>query len=157
VYLTATCASTLLLGISGAAADGIFTVVGVKDANDPKNANDPNVKAFRASMDASGQDFGSDYATAAAGWTVGEATLAALKEAAASSDGLTRASIINAVRNFEYHTSLGRDGVSLKSSGTDDPYMLESLQVVQYDADTHTYTDVGPLITSFEGQTEKPS
>src|SRR5262249_40874357 len=114
------------------------------------------VKAFRDAMDASGQDFGGDYATAAAGWTVGEVTLAALKEAAASPDGLTRASIMNAVRNFDYHASLGRDGVTLKASGTDDPYLLESLQVVQYDADTKTYTDVGPLITSFEGQTKQP-
>lgn len=157
VYLTATCASTLLLGISGPAADGIYTVVGVKDSNDPKNASDPGVKDFRAAMDASGQEFGGDYATAAAGWVVGEATLAALKEAAASPDGLTRASIMNAVRNFDFHATLGRDGVTLKSSGTDDPYLLESLQVVQYDADTKTYTDVGPLVTSFEGKTEQPS
>jgi branched-chain amino acid transport system substrate-binding protein len=156
VYITSTCASTLILGASGQGADGIYTVVGVKDSNDPKNASDPNVKAYRDAMDASGQDFSQDYATAAAGWTAGEATLAALKQAAASPDGLTRASIMNAVRNFNFHPSLARDGVNLKSSGTADPFLLESLQVVQYNANTKTYTDVGPLITSYEGQTKQP-
>ena len=41
-------------------------------------------------------------------------------------------------------------------NGADDPYGLESLQVVQYNADTKTYTDIGDLITTFEGQTELP-
>ena len=41
-------------------------------------------------------------------------------------------------------------------NGAEDPYGAESMQVVQYNADSHTYTDVGELITSFEGQTELP-
>ena len=41
-------------------------------------------------------------------------------------------------------------------NGAEDAYGLESLQVVQYNADTKTYTDVGDLITTFEGQTELP-
>ena len=41
-------------------------------------------------------------------------------------------------------------------NGAEDPYGAESMQVVQYDADTSTYTDIGELITAFEGQTELP-
>jgi hypothetical protein len=41
-------------------------------------------------------------------------------------------------------------------NGAEDAYGLESLQVVQYDADTTTYTDIGELVTSFEGQTQLP-
>ena len=36
-------------------------------------------------------------------------------------------------------------------NGAEDPYGLESLQVVQYDADTKTYTDIGELVTTLRG------
>jgi ABC-type branched-subunit amino acid transport system substrate-binding protein len=156
VYITATCASTLLLAISGAAADGIFTVVTAKDANDPAQASDPEVAAYRAAMTAAGFPADGDFATAAAGWTAGELTVEVLRKAAESPDGLTRASIINAARTLDYHFSLAREGINFTLNGTEDAYGLESMQVVQYDADTKTYTDIGDLITTFEGQTEFP-
>ncbi len=156
VYITATCASTLLLAISGAAADGIFTIVTAKDANDPANESDPAVAAYKAAM--IDLDFATDgdFATAAAGWTGGELAVEVLKAAAASDDGLTRASIINAARSMDYAFSLARDGVAFKMNGAEDPFGLESMQIVQYDADTKTYTDIGDLVASFEGKTELP-
>ena len=156
IYITATCASTLLLTISGAAADGIFTVVAGKDANDPANDADPDVSAYKEAITALGFAPDGDFATAAAGWTVGELTVEVLIRAAESPDGLTRASIINAARSQDYEYSLARDGVAFTMNGAEDPYGAESMQVVQYNADTHTYTDIGELITSFEGQTELP-
>jgi branched-chain amino acid transport system substrate-binding protein len=156
VYITSTCASTLLLAISGAAADGIFTIVTAKDANDPANAEDPAVADYRAAITDLGFPADGDFATAAAGWTGGELTVEVLKAAAESDEGLTRASIINAARAMDYAFSLARDGVSFTMNGAEDPYGLESLQVVQYDADTKTYTDIGDLVTTFEGQTELP-
>jgi branched-chain amino acid transport system substrate-binding protein len=156
IYITATCASTLLLTISGAAADGIFTVVAGKDANDPANESDPDVSAYREAITALGFPADGDFATAAAGWTVGELTVEVLIRAAESEDGLTRASIINAARSQDYEYSLARDGVAFTMNGAEDPYGAESMQVVQYNADTHTYTDIGELVTSFEGQTELP-
>ena len=93
----------------------------------------------------------SDIATtAAAGWTTAEVTVAIIKQAQESPDGLTRASIINAARNFTYTPMLARDGVVDKSQGETDPFLAESLQVLQYDAGTATFTDVGKLITEFE-------
>jgi ABC-type branched-subunit amino acid transport system substrate-binding protein len=156
VYITSTCASTLLLAIAGPAADGIFTIVTAKDANDPANADDPAVADYRQAMTDLGFPADGDFATAAAGWTGAELTLEVLKAAAASDDGLTRASIINAARQMEYAFSLARPGVSFTMNGAEDAYGLESLQVVQYDADTTTYTDIGELVTSFEGQTQLP-
>ena len=41
-------------------------------------------------------------------------------------------------------------------NGAEDPYGLESLQVVQYDADTKTYTDIGELITDVRGPDRAP-
>ena len=80
IYITATCASTLLLTISGAAADGIFTVVAGKDANDPANAERPRRRRLPRGHDRrSGFPADGDFATAAAGWTVGELTVEVLR------------------------------------------------------------------------------
>jgi branched-chain amino acid transport system substrate-binding protein len=157
IYITATCASTLLLALAGSAADGIFTIVSGKDVADPKNANDPNVVKFKQAMTDYGFKSDGDYPTAGAGWAVGELTAQILKQAAASPDGLTRASIIDASRNFNYHPTLARDGVQFIMNGEQDPYLNEQQQIVQYNASNKTYTDIGPLNTSFEGKTEKPS
>ena len=154
VYITNTCASTLLLSIAGANADGIITSSAVKDANDPANDSDEAVAQFRADLDATGRDFGGDYATAYAGWVAGELTVEVLRLASESEDGITRASILNAARTLEYTPSLAREGVSFTLNGADDPYMVESLQVVQYDADTTSYEEVGEVVAEFEGQTE---
>ena len=156
VYITATCASTLILAISGAAADGIFTIVTSKDSSDPANLEDPEVKAYRQAMLDLGFAADGDFATAGVGWTTGELAVEVLRLASESPDGITRASILNATRSLDYHFQLARDGVNFKLNGTEDGYGLESMQVVQYDADTSTYTDIGPLVTDFEGKTELP-
>jgi ABC-type branched-subunit amino acid transport system substrate-binding protein len=157
IYITATCASTLLLTLAGEAANGIYTITAAKDVADPKNAEDPAVKEYRDFMTSFGFPADGDFATAAAGWVIGEYTVAVLNQAASSEAGLTRASIMNAARNFTYTPSLGREGVTFTMAGEDDPYLVESLQVVQFDAATKTYTDIGDLITKFEGATEAPS
>jgi branched-chain amino acid transport system substrate-binding protein len=156
VYITATCASTLLLGLAGAAADGIITVVTGIDVADPKNAAVPSVVAYKAVMASAAPEV-TDLPTAGAGWTVGEVTVEVLKQAAASPDGLTRASIINAARNLSFHPSLVREGITFKSTGELDPYVNEVQQVVQYNAATKTYADIGGLITKFEGKTAVPN
>ena len=160
VYLTATCAAPLLLSLSGDAANGIITLTNSIDVTDPKNANDPAVVNLKAVLKKNGYDPDdpkNDVATATAGWSIGEATVEVLKQAAASPDGLTRASIMNAAWNYSYHSSLARPGVIGKTSGESDPYVNEVEQMVQYNASTKTYTDVGSLITKYEGKTVRPS
>lgn len=147
-FITNTCASSLILGAAGAAADGLYTSNNLIDVTAPANATLPNVKEYLDYMNANG--FGDIAATAAAGWTTAEVTVAIIKQAAESADGLTRASIINAARNFTYTPMLARDGVVDKSMGAEDPFLAETLQVLQYDADTATFTDIGTLITEFE-------
>jgi hypothetical protein len=88
--------------------------------------------------------------TATAGWTTAEVTVAILIQAANSPEGLTRASIINAARNFTYTPTLGLPGVLFTMSGADDAFIAESLVVRQYDADAAVFTDIGDLITEFE-------
>lgn len=147
-YLTNTCASSLILGAAGANADGIYTSNNLLDVTDPANASLPDVQAYLDYMDSIGK---SDVVTtASAGWSVAETTVAIIKQAMESPDGLSRASIINAARNFTYTPTLGRPGVVFTSSGEEDPFLAQALQVLQYDADTQTFTAVGDLITTFE-------
>ena len=55
-----------------------------------------------------------------------------------------------------YHPKLGRPGIELKTSGTQDPYVNEVQQLVKYNAAPKTFTDLGQVITQFEGKTEVP-
>eukprot|EP01041_Mallomonas_annulata_P040371 gene40371-64255_t len=150
-YVTNTCASSLILGAAGAAADGLITSGNLVDITDPANAEIPAVAEYIAYMEGLGK--GDIVATAGAGWTTGEITVAILAQAAASPEGLTRASIINAARNFEYTPSLAREGVVDKSQGEEDPYLAESLTVITYDADTATFCDLGELHPELERRT----
>ena len=119
-----------------------------KEYNAIANASKPNVMQYLDLMKAAG--FEKEATTGAAGWTAAEVTVAILKQAQASPQGLTRASIINAARNFTYTPMLARDGVVDKSMGESDPYLAESLQVLQYDATKKVFNDIGSLITDFE-------
>ena len=151
VYITNTCASPLILAIAGAAADGLITSnnQGLKDIGNPATADeDPEVVAYREYMEGRGE--GDTIPTSAAGWTLGEVTVAILAQAAESPDGLTKKSIIEAARNFEHTPSMGRDGVVYKMNGEEDPFLVESAQIVQYDAATAIFNDIGELITEFE-------
>jgi branched-chain amino acid transport system substrate-binding protein len=147
-FITNTCASSLILGAAGAAADGIYTSNNLTDITDPANAAVPAVKAYVDYMASFGK---SDVAsTASAGWNTAETTVAIIKQAMESEAGLTQASIINAARNFTYTPSLGRDGVVFKSMGEEDPFLTQSLQVLQYNATAKTFSSIGDLITEFE-------
>jgi branched-chain amino acid transport system substrate-binding protein len=150
VYLTNTCASPLILGASGAAANGLYTsgAFGAVDITNPATHTIPGVAEYLSYMDAKGLT--DTVPTSASGWTYAEVTVEILRQAAESPEGLTQASIINAARNFDYQASLVRDTIPFKTSGEEDGYLVESAQIVQYDAATKYLNDVGDLITKFE-------
>lgn len=148
VFVTNTCASSLILALAGPAADGLYTSNNLVDVVDPANASLAPVAEYLAFMEGLGK--ADIAATASAGWTTAEVVVAILVQAAASPEGLTRASIINAARNFEHTPMLGVSGVTYKMNGAEDPYLAESLVVRQYDAASATFVDVSDLITEFE-------
>ena len=94
---------------SGPAADGLYTSANGYDFGDPANQEMPQIAEFFDVMEARGE---SELAiSAAAGWWAGEITVAIIKQAMNSPEGLTRASIINAARNFEYVSNYALPGV----------------------------------------------
>ena len=113
VYITNTCASPLILAVAGDHANGLYTSasMGLADvANPDVQTGNPAVAAYIAEMN--NQGFGDIITTAAAGWNVGEVTLAILQNAAASEAGLTQASIIDAARNLTSGPTLLRDNLA---------------------------------------------
>ncbi len=150
VYLTNTCASPLILGIAGQTANGIYTSAsfGAVDITNPANQTIPGVAEYLSYMQSKGLT--DTVPTSAAGWNYAEVTVEMLREAAKSPDGLTQASIINAARNFDYHGSIVREGIDFKTDGEKDGFLVEGVQIAQYDASTKFFNDVGELITKFE-------
>jgi branched-chain amino acid transport system substrate-binding protein len=150
-FITATCASQLLLAGAGDAATGVYTAAsaGLADIGNPEvQTSDPRFQEYVDYMTSKG--FGDVVTTGGAGWNVMEVTVAILKQAQESADGLTRASIINAARNFTYTPKLAREGVEYRMSGEDDPYQAEAIQIVQYDAGRLVFDSVGDLVLDYE-------
>ncbi len=150
VYLTNTCASPLILGASGDNANGLYTSgsFGAVDVVNPANQTIPGVAEYMSYIDSKG--LSDTFPTSGAGWSYAEVTVEILRRAAESPEGLTQASIINQARNFEFKPSMVRDNITYKTSGEDDGYLVESVQIVQYDSKTKFLNDVGELITRFE-------
>ena len=150
IYLTSTCASSLILAIAGESANGLYTSLpsGAVDVINPETHTLPGVAEYLSYMESKG--LSDTVPTSATGWIWGEMTVEILRRAAESPDGLTQASIINTARTLEYTPSLVREGFTYKTSGEDDPYYVEAVQVVQYDHGTKYLNPAGELITKFE-------
>jgi ABC-type branched-subunit amino acid transport system substrate-binding protein len=148
VFITNSCADRLILAAAGPGADGLYTGGNLVDIGNPELQPTPAAQRYIDFMTSIGKS--AMVADAADGWTTGEVTVAILNQAAASADGLTQASIMNAARNLEITPSLARPGVVDRTDGENDPFLAQSLQVLQYDVQTSTFVDVGELITDFE-------
>lgn len=155
VYLTNTCgASALILGAAGENANGIYTsaTMGIIDVANPDVAAAEPAASYIAEMETQG--LGDIITTGAAGWNVGEVTVAVLIAASESPDGLTQASIINAARNLNFHPSLVREGMNYVMNGEEDAFYSQDVQIIQYDAAAGFFTDIGEFYsyeTSVEG------
>lgn len=150
VFITNTCASQLILAVAGESANGVYTsaYAGLHDVMDPAQAALPGPKAYLDYMTSKGNtDF---LATAGAGWNTAEVTVEILKRAAASANGLTRQSIIEAARDLDYHPSLARDGANARMAGNEDGALFQTVQIIQFDQPNGIWLDVGEMIHEFE-------
>lgn len=97
---------------AGKAADGVELGTFGKDPSAPENKDDAGVKEYLAQMKAAKvpADVTSN-AVAVSGWTQADLVINTLKQAAASEDGLTRLSIMEAARDQDYDAPMMIDGV----------------------------------------------
>lgn len=147
-----TCHSSVFLQAAGEPANGVYIVGFLKDAGDPQWASDPGIVEYTAQLAASAPDIPPET-QAISGWTGGEATVDVLRRAAELEGGLTRANIMAAARSIDLVPSIGLPGVTFKLDGADDGYMVETLQLQQWNG--AGYDAVGEPI-NLEGQTPPP-
>jgi branched-chain amino acid transport system substrate-binding protein len=151
VYQTATCANPIFFGAPGQGADGVLTSSNLLDVSNPANAEIPEVATYLEAFTSVKPD-GNPAGIAVAGWLAAEMTVATLKAAAAACpDGITRACIINAARTIDYTPSLFRDGLSAVMN-TEDGYVAEGTQIIEWDFEAATFIDLGEVI-NVEGTT----
>jgi hypothetical protein len=74
----------------------------------------------------------------------------AILNAALKTGTLSRKSIIEAARTLTYTPSLARPGVEYKMNGEKDAFAFQTLQVLQWNGATQTFTEIGDPITQFE-------
>ena len=137
-YVSGTCISKSLMGIAGTAAEDIYSVTNLMDPIDPAYAEDEEMKRYREVVGKFQPDADLDNGIVVYGWTQGALFVEALKNV----DGeLTRASLMESLYNFdEVDSGLLLDGITLSTS-PDDPFLAETVQLVQYDS-TKKYFDM---------------
>jgi branched-chain amino acid transport system substrate-binding protein len=153
-WVSGTCISKTLMGIAGAAGDGVISLTNLKDPLNPKYEEDPDMVAFFEGVqkyqggDFKGRPLDLENAIIAYGWTQAEVLVHALEQAEAP----TRLAVMEAVRSIDgYEAALMIDGVSA-TTAPDDPFMGESFILVEYDGEAAHFNEIGEL-QDFEGKT----
>jgi len=137
-------------GLTGA---GAFIVQNFTDIADPSVANVPFVEAYNEFLPT--QDMDPKNTAFSLGWGLGWAMTQIIADASTYEGGLNRANIVLAARAFDHRIPLLLPGLTTKVNGTEDAYLQEGGQVVEYTvADPKAfgvYTPVGDVV-NFEGQ-----
>lgn len=149
-FVSGTCISKTLMGLAGDAAEGALATTNIKDPQDPTYADDAAMKEYRSTLKEFGaSDVDPDNGIVAYGYT----QAALLKYVLENSKEMNRASVLTSMRTIDT-TDVGLmvKGAKAKMS-KDDPYLVEDLQLIKYDAAAKHFSNVGDLI-DFEGKTK---
>ncbi len=144
VLLAAGCALPAAMQLVGPSADGVYSTAFTAGTD----SNVDGMADYLTWMQGAG--LSAEAASAAPGWSAGNSLVAILQQAQQSSSGLTQASIIDAARSIDEPLSLGRPDVVLRTDGAADPWPVQSMQVVRWDAAAQAFVAVGPVNSSFE-------
>lgn len=153
-WVSSTCLSDTLMGLAGAAADGVWGASNLKDPLNPDWDEDPAMVEYLETINQYRPDgFRPTNAIVGYGYTQAAVFVEALKNAEAP----TRLAVMESVRDLDV-TDIGLllPGVTVSTS-EDDPYMGESLMLAQYDylgeGQRNHFIPQGELV-SFEGETK---
>jgi branched-chain amino acid transport system substrate-binding protein len=150
-WVSSTCLSKTLMGLAGAAGDGVYSIANVMDPQSPDFADSQAMQQYRDQVESSFPGTDTDNGIVAYGWTQAAVLVQAMEDAEAP----TRLAVMESVHNLDLGDDVGLllpgTGV-LTNSGDDDNFMGERVNLVQYTfAETHFQT-VGDVY-DFEGQT----
>lgn len=148
VVLAAGCALPAVLRLAGPLADGVVSVSAFADPAAGADPAVPDLADYVTWMQGAG--LGDETAAAVPGWSAGQSLVAVLRAAQTSDDGLSRASILDAARHLDSAAPLGRPGVVLRTDGSADPDVIQSGQVVRWNATAGRFDAVGPVVTDRE-------
>ena len=132
---------------AGEAAQGAQVLVGYHDPGNPANADLPDVKAYIETMAKFGKDAKPNLGYTAAGYNLAAVTVSNLKSAAEGKDGLSRVGLMNAAWTTDTEIPLGLTGVKAQLDWAADPYLYNTLQLVEYQAGSKSMTPVGEPVT----------
>src|SRR5918994_7236795 len=148
-WVSSTCTSDTLMGLAGENADGVYSVTNLKDPLNPEWADDEALTEYLATVDEYQPDAEPERnAIVGYGWTQGALFVQALEAA----EEPTRLAVMESIRNLD-GISGGTllPGITVTTDGEEDPYMGESLNLMQYSASDGYFSLVGDLV-DFEGQ-----
>ena len=145
VLLAAGCALPAAMQLVGPTADGVYSTAFIAGTDSSVDG----MADYLTWMQGAG--LGAEAPSATPGWSAGNALVAILQQAQQSPAGLSQASIIEAARSIDMPLALGRPDVVLRTDGATDPFAVQSMQVVRWDAASQTFDAVGPVDTAQEG------
>ena len=148
-YMSGTCVSKVLFSIAGPAANGVFSVTPLLDPADPKNADDPAMKLYKAQVAKYKPKADTLDGIVGYGWTTGALLVKTLESAKV----LTRSSVMEAARTLTDASGVGLQIPAAKwNTGPDDWFIGETFQFIKYDA-TAGHTDPIGGLTDDDGKT----
>ena len=121
-------------------AQGIVTAAYFKAADDPKWAGDPAMKTFLDDLKKYAPDADPLDTYTVYGWLVGETIVETLKKMTEP----TRAALLTAAGNLDFSPALMLPGITVRTSGTSDPFPIEAMQISRFSGDD--YQLVGSVI-----------
>jgi branched-chain amino acid transport system substrate-binding protein len=119
------------------------------DPQNPAYAEEAAMAEYREKVGQYSPDADVENGIVAYGWTQGALVVEALE----ATPELTRQAFMQTLRTLDgVEGGLLLPGISVTTNGEEDPYMGETVQLVQYDAAAAHFNNVGDLV-DFEGQT----
>ena len=147
-YISGTCTSNTIVGLAKDANVGVLSSIYLKDPSDPQWSTDPAMQQFQTL----GKQYGlSDTelkdGVVGYGWTMGALLVDTLKQA----PELTRQAVMQTAYSLQNETpGLLLPGISINTSGSKDPYVIEQMQIGQYNG---SVWQLQGQVVSFEGKT----
>ena len=151
-WVSGTCLSKTLMGLAGAAGDGVYSLNNIKDPQSPDWTDDEAMASYKSEVEKYFAGTDTLNGIVAYGWTQAAALVKALEAA----DAPTRLAVMESVRNLDEgdDTGLLLPGTGLTTKDPDDEFLGERVNLVQYafSADGSHFERVGDVL-DFEGET----